>query len=292
MIADQNPQIALIDAALACWRQGDRVLDGGHWFAHRIDTGFPLTEAGHFSARDGASLTEQRVAGFAIVTQTCDIVRTCTERPYVAVSPLVGVDLSHMRAVQRGMHPKHAFLPGLRNRGLVADLDRVMTIEKPVVAKWTRTPGCLTDSDVRDFALALIRSRARFAFPDDFTSLVKKLRTRLVTKHDKGSDEGRALRALREVRVRAVPSWDAGQVALTFWFVRNPEPDFDGRKWEDFHQAWQALVGPAGRFVAINTRLVELHQLSAREYVDSDPLDLDHLSTRPAAESDCLPQGM
>jgi hypothetical protein len=73
----------------------------------------------------------------------------------------------------------------LRSRRLVADLDRTMTVEKAVVAKWPRTAGCRTDEDVRRFSMALARKRARLAFPDDFTACAQKLQTRLQEKHDK-----------------------------------------------------------------------------------------------------------
>ena len=203
---DRCAQTDSVDAALALWRQGDCVLHGDHWFAHRIDTGFPLTEAGCYSAAEGQSLTEQKVAGLALVTQTCDIVRTCTERPFVAVSPLVEVDQAHLRTVRRGIHPRHAIVPALRDHNLVVDLDRVMTVEKPLVAKWKRTPGCTTDAHARDFAQTLTRKHARFAFPDDFTSFIKKLRDRLAGKHDKATAEGRTLQALRAIRFHAKPS--------------------------------------------------------------------------------------
>src|SRR5690606_14455031 len=137
-----------------------------------------------------ADLAEQQVLGLVVITQTCDIVRSCTERPYVEVCPLVEVDDDRLREVQRGRRPAYGFVPLVADRKLVADLDRVMTVEKPVVAGWERTPGWGTDAEARSFALALARKRVRFAFPDDFTSLVRKLQKRLEEKHDRESVEG------------------------------------------------------------------------------------------------------
>jgi len=35
------------------------------------------------------------------------------------------------------------YIPGVAELNLVADLDRVMTVEKAVVAEWERKSGCL-----------------------------------------------------------------------------------------------------------------------------------------------------
>ena len=95
-----------------------------------------------------------------------------------------------------------------------------MTVEESIMAAWKRTPGYINEADGRAFAQALARKRVRFAFPDDFTAWVDKLQRRLVDKHGKDSVEGRGLRALREIRVRAAPSWDAAELDTLFWFVR------------------------------------------------------------------------
>lgn len=209
-LAPDSPEVARIDSALAEWRQGDLALEE-QWFVHAADGSLPLT-AGSDQAEDGLQALTTEVAGLVMVTQTCDVVRGCLERPFVEVSPLVKAPDTDFRVIARGRRPSYAVVPAVAARLLVADLDRVMTVEKSVVASWKRTPGCATDQARRDFAKALARKRARVAFPDDFTELVAKLMDRLQDKHDKDSEEGRALRALREVRVHAAPSWDAPKV--------------------------------------------------------------------------------
>lgn len=100
-------------------------------------------------------------------------------------------------------------------------------------------------------------------------------------KHDGRGDEGRALRALREIRVGAAPSWLADQVKIMFSFIRDDAtPDFEGRAWHEHLERWLKLVPPAGRFTSIDGSVLTLDRLTAREYVESDPLDLDHLSAR------------
>ncbi len=184
---------AAVDAALSGWRQGDCGL-GEAWFVHRFRPDLPLTDAATEVASQGADLAESPIPGFVVLTPTCDIVRRCQERPYLEVAPLVQVDERVLKDIQRGRRPAYAFIPGVGGRGLVGDLDRVMTVEKAVVARWARTPGCESDEAARGLAQALARKRARFAFPDDFTFLVRKLQDRLLEKHDKSTREGDALR--------------------------------------------------------------------------------------------------
>jgi hypothetical protein len=276
-----DSRYAAVDGALAVWRQGDCVL-GEHWFAHRLDPSLPLTEAGKHAAMSETDLAEAQTLGLVVVTQTCDVVRSCVERPYIEVSPLVEVDDTVLRQIERGRRPQYGYVPLLADRKLVADLDRTMTVEKPVMAKWERVAGWSTDAETRAFAASLARKRARFAFPDDFTTLVTKLESRLAEKHDKESDEGRALRALREIRVHAAPSWDDPTVTLTFWFVRPDEAaDFLGESWSTFVEKWLRLVPETGRFIKVQGQVATLEDITAADYVGSDPLNLDHLSSRP-----------
>ena len=285
---EQDSLITSIDKALATWRQGDCAL-GEHWFAHRLDKSFSVTDAGRVAAEAGADLAEQEVQGFVIVTQTCDAVRSCAERPFIELCPLVEVDDDRLVEIQRGRRPSYAFVPLLSKCRLVADLDRVMTVEKPLVATWERIPGWSTDAEARAFALALSRKRVRFAFPDDFTGFARKLQNRLADKHQKNSDEGRGLRALDEIRVHASPSWNAPQVDLFFWFVRKEsDADFEGKSWVDLLKEWLKLVPTSGRFKSVEGQVVTLQDMNAGEYVDSDPLDLDHLSTRLNSEGGLL----
>jgi hypothetical protein len=278
-LAPDSEEAKRIDAALAEWRQGDLALDE-RWFIHVGDPAMPLSEAAGLAEENGLQALMSEVAGLVVVTQTCDIVRSCAVRPYVEVAPLMRVSEEELHDVQRGRRPSHVTLPGLSKGCLVADLDRVMTVEKSIVANWTRTPGYTHDADGRAFALALSRKRIRFAFPDDFTVLAKKLQSRLVSKHSKGTDEGRALRSLREIRVHAIPAWDAHEVEIFLWFIRGSgEANFEGKNWADLLSAWLKLVATSGRFLSVHGQVVALEDMTAAEYVDSDPLDLDHLSS-------------
>ena len=287
--ANVGAQEAVIDRALQAWRQGDCTLDP-QWFVHRINPSRALTAAGSAAAREGAELAEQQVNGLVVVSQTCDIVRASQERPYLEVCPLVRVSEEALHQIERGRKPAYAYLPQLADRQLVADLDRTMTVEKAMVLCWSRTPGCASDPETRAFALALARKRARFAFPDDFTLWVRKLQSRLVDKHDRGSPEGRALRALREIRIQASPSWESGVVTVMFFFIRHDDDsDFEGAGWQNFLDTWLKLVPSNSRFAA-HGQVSTLDELTASDYVHSDPLDLDHLSLPDSPDQASSPE--
>jgi hypothetical protein len=276
-----RPLPDLVDAALRNWRQGDCVL-GEQWFLFRSDPDSPLTREAVEATADGSDTVDAEVLGLTVVTQSCDVVRTCRDRPFVEVCPLIPVEEiegTDLRQVERARFPRYAFIPGIADRGLVADLDRVMTVEKSVLMKWERIPGCADDLQRRDLQLAIARKRSRAAFPDDFVVLAKRLQARLKKKHGKKeSPEGCALRALREIRVRAAPSWDAPEVHVFFWFVRDDDQESQGLRWDEHLRMWLALVPPDGKFTVVEGVVVTLDDLTAREYVESDPLDLDHLS--------------
>jgi len=279
VVNDRDIWIQAIDTTLLEWYQGDCVL-GEHWFIYRFNPQRPLTSDSADVAKEETDLAESEVKGFAIVTQTCDIVRSCNERPFVEIVPLVEVDEQQLHDVQRSRRPQYAYIPGVAGLNLVADLDRIMTVEKAVVAEWERKPGCLSDDEIRALGQALTRKRARFAFPDDFTDFARKLQNRLRDKHDKATDEGEALRALREIRVRAEPSWNSSEIRLIFWFIRDEDQNqFKGVGWDQFLNQWLQLIPESGRYKNVEGSVVALEGMTAKEYVESDPLDLDHLSS-------------
>lgn len=226
---------------------------------------------------------EEQVPGFIVVSQTCDIVRGCNTRPYVDVCPLVQIDAHQMSYVRSARTPQYAYVPALHEQGLVADVGRTMCIDKAVLAEWTRVPGWSTDQEIRAFADCLRRKSSRFAYPDDSVSFCGKLSARMQDKHGKDSDEGRALEALREIRVAAEPEWDAEEIRLTFWFIKESgaETLFKTESWPKLLNKWLALLPPSGRFKSVEGQLTTLADMTAEEYVDSDVLDLDRLS-RPS----------
>lgn len=271
-----------IDSALSEWSQGDCTI-GDHWFVARFDPQRPLKPSSQDVAVTDADadLAESAVSGFVVVTQTCDLVRSCADRAFLEISPLVEVDAELLAEIKQLKRPNYAYIAGVADRFLVADLDRVMTVEKAVVAEWERIQGCQSDADIRSLAESLARKRSRFAFPDDFNRFAQKLQKRMQDKHEKSTDEGKALRALREIRVSATPTWDADTVKLIFWFIRAEKDDrFKDKEWDVWLDSWLKLLPVSGRFSSVDGSVVTLEDMTAKEYVNSDRLDLDRLSSR------------
>jgi hypothetical protein len=53
---------------------------------------------------------------------------------------------------------------------------------------------------------------------------------------------------------------------------------FEGADWSEMLKQWLGLVPARGRFNVVEGAVVTLDDMTARDYVESDPLDLDHLS--------------
>jgi hypothetical protein len=281
---ERDGWIPEIDSALSKWSQGDCTIGDDCWFVTRFDPQRPLTlEARNFvvaEANTYTDLLESQVKGLVVVTQTCDLVRSCFDRAFVEVSPLVAVNSDWIEEIRRLKRPRYAYISGVADRNLVADLDRVMTVEKAVVAAWERIPGCQSDADIRSLGEALARKRSRFAFFDDFNRFAHKLQKRMQDKHEKPTDEGEALRALREIRVSATPAWDADVVELLFWFIRAETDDrFQDKEWSTWLDSWLKLIPISGRFSSVDGSVVTLEDMTAKEYTQSDRLDLDRLSS-------------
>lgn len=279
---ERDSWISAIDATLSEWSQGDCTIGDDCWFVTRFDPQRPLTsEAQNIATAEAeADLAESSVSGFVVVTQTCDLVRSCADRPFLEISPLVQVNAELLEEIRRLKRPGYAYITGVADRFLVADLDRVMTVEKAVIAAWEKIQGCQSDADTRSLAEALARKRSRFAFPNDFNEFAKDLQKRMQKRHDKPDDDGVGLRALREIRVRAAPAWDAERVELMFWFIRADEDVlFKNKAWHELLAEWLKLLPPSARFSAVDGTVVSLDDMTAKEYLHSDRLDLDRLSS-------------
>ena len=278
-----------VDGALQHWRQGDVCLDAGLDFVHLADLRNPNTNAAREAAIQQKELGEDlpfepvslldRIPGVVVLTQTCDIVRSASRRPYLEVSPLISVTETFVNEVRRLQRPAFAYVPAMAQCQLVADLDRVMTVEKSLAAKWQRVQGWTTDEEGRAFAEALARKCSRMAFPNDFVASIQNLQQRLYKKHSKQHAEGAHLRALREIRVRAAPHWNDDHVNLGFWFIKEDEPVGVTAEWARWIESWVRLFDQSGRFVVEFALACRLEDMTAQDYVDSDRLDLDALSS-------------
>jgi len=223
----------------------------------------------------------QPVEGIVILSQTCDLLRDAEKRPFVEICPLVQLDKTTLKEVDLGRRPQFAYVPGAAEHGLAADLDRVATVSKRVIARAKRECGCFTDRDRQTFAGAIARKRKRFAFPDAFSRALEPLRQRIVSRHNKGSDEGAALRALQMIRVSADPCWSAQEYKVTFYFILTEDADDEERDLVR-HEAkgWLSKIKPPDGITIGGHLIVKLEDLNAEEYLSAVQLDLEHVSIR------------
>ena len=209
-----------------------------------------------------------------MLSQTCDIVRPTADRPFVEVCPLV----SYAGNVPDNS-TKYAAVPGAKHQNLVADLDRVMTVRKDLLAQWQRHEGCLTDKERVHFAFLLERKRGRFAFPDDFSMAMRKFLGDIRKKHAKpNSKAGQSYERLKEIRVRGAPDWRAENIELTLYFII--EPNVDRTVIAPQLDKLFEKIGLPDRYSFSNPpyEIVALEDLTALAYTQSVPLDVELLS--------------
>jgi hypothetical protein len=272
------------------------VLGVGIPFVYVADYNQPITDGSRQAAAvdraegdaDHLGTVAIDVPGVVVISQSCDLVRSCADQPFAKIAALQQVDAEFLDEVKRGRRPRYAYVPGVADRLLVANLDAVGTVEKSVIA--TVDPkdyirGCRTDLETAEFAFALSRNIQRFAFPDDFTAAMRSIQARILEKHGaitrdkkgKPTNEGAMLTTLREIRVTCAPSWTANDPALTFHLIFNSRAEIptDG---QEIAETLFKKFKPTGPFKDFSVRLVSLSELSADAYVSSQPLDLEHLS--------------
>ena len=78
--------------------------------------------------------------------------------------------------------------------------------------------------------------------------------------------------------MRAAPSWDDREVQLSWWFIKDGDPVGGQVDWPTFLDRWLALFDQTGRFRLDPPIACLLEDMTAREYIESDQLDLDRLS--------------
>ncbi|MFZ2057676.1 MAG: hypothetical protein WAV54_09760 [Acidimicrobiales bacterium] len=271
------------------------------------------TEAGK-----GLSRVEQRPEALVILSQTCDVARPSKDRRFVQVAPLVRIaDPVLASQYRKGASPRYAWLPASGEDGF-ADLDRVATITKALLARCGRVDGLVDDNERRRFARGISRKYERFPFPDDLRDSLRPLRDTIIAKEGKtGSAEGALLSQVREIRAEAEPRWDAAVVSVQLVFILAPgalatfdePPDpsettrtwFDAKErrpseiaakiqasgdpaeiawlWEKLAAAWTRLCSPHGVIADVVGEVVCADEYSVDRYWSSSPLDLGYLSS-------------
>lgn len=268
-----------VDEVLKAWWQGDCAL-GPHYFAYQIDPALPVSEESRAWATaypDLALVEVDLPEGVMVITQTCDIRRECHERHFIQVAPLIVVpDPTVFEDVLAEHRPQYATIPPLHSRRLAADLDRVFTIEKAVLASWERTQGCTSDEERRILGRQLARKLGRAALPDKLKAFMKPLLRRWKDVKRKETLEGATFRDLAEVRVQATPGWYGEDVRLDFWFILKDEAPVVDRS--AVKAGWLEKLKVSGTFTKVGGDFTRYDLMKVSTYFDSDMVDLDQLS--------------
>ena len=279
-------EIAQVDAALRIWRQGDVVLGDALPAIHVADLTIPGTpESEQFAADQaaageplGLAVVSQDFSGFMIVSQTCDIVRSCATREYIELCPLIEVPQDRLGQVRAGRMPRYLWCSGLGDHSLAADLDHVSTVEKRTLIQLNdqRVAGANSEEERRRLASALARKRARAALPDAFVSFIEPLQRRVKERHGRNSNEGRFLAAIREMRAVPDPEWGAALIDVTLLFLFDDAAQISADADVQMNTLINRVV--ANDQFTLTGRIMTMEQITAAAYVASDALDLDALS--------------
>lgn len=280
MAAAEEADKALI-AALQDWRQGDCTLALSKFAV--VDG---VDSEGYLLAGN------DDVEGAVVVSQTCDIVTLGPGKECVVVCPLVKCTDQQLAEFASGRTPRAALLEHPPKPNLVVDLNRMMTLEKALLVKFDRHAGFSTDEARVGFADALQRKHGRFAFPDAFNDhILDDLRNRIAKAHkSEGSENGKAYRSIRATRVRAAPHWEAPDVKVFFRFVLHDQSAREASldqiaKTIEGHL--DALKWPPGFSKdGDGYELVTMDDMTARHWVESQPVDWDFISSRGKPKRD------
>lgn len=280
------PDVTLVDrvnSSSQAWRQGDvpqLPTASQAWFA---TPAMPLTLPSNEMTGDRFGVVLAAAERLVIVTQTCDIVRDCRDYAHVTLAGVVRLGPDKALQAQRGHRPRFVALPGLGPE-YFADTSLLVSAEKTILLEVDRLPGVVTDHNRRQFADGIARSFGRSALPDDLVRAFDKLTRRIKQKHDKDSDEGRALRLLGSIRVRGLPSWTADDIDVRVLFCPNTQSEAEScmspKQWDDMVDEWVGLTEPDGVIRDISGDWLALDRMTALDYLESDHLDLEYLSSR------------
>ena len=155
-------EVAQINAAMENWRQGDFFLSEDLFFIHLADLARPLTsEADEIASERIETGDTLEVEGVPSAVIGYGYHANLRYRPGLQGTelrrhrPLVEVEPSVVNQTRLLRRPAFAFVPGASDKNLIADLDRILTVEKSFLSKFDCTVGCRDDSERRVFADAL-----------------------------------------------------------------------------------------------------------------------------------------
>lgn len=264
------------------------------------------------------NVARSKVRQVVVLTQTCDIVRPPDQRPYLQVAALIRVsDANKAKRYAEGETPQYVAVPEA-GPDVFADLDRIITLEKRLIADCLHHAGVAVDQEeVRRFGQAVARKFGRYPFPNYFIQSVEPLRSRVLRRWDKpDSPEGKVLADLVQIRVQPVPVEPSPETDLTLVFIMRqgslpiladpPAPTTAIITWLAIHkqaseiatkltdptigpddrahlysklaEAWAGLCRPNSAIRSVSGQIVSEDEYVLSDYWQSERLDLDQLS--------------
>jgi hypothetical protein len=303
---------AEIDVAAKTWQQGDAVADVAivrYAYAH-----LPLTAA-TARAGTGATAIREPLDRAAIISQTCEVARPCTQRPLVHIAAVVTLHGATLDEAKRGWRPQYVAVPWAGDDQFV-DLELQGAVEESVLLNAGQVASCPDSVSAMRFSSGLARHRARFAFPDDLAPTLTPLVNRLREKAGKDTPQGRRIDEVIEIRARASPNWDAERISVELVFLINPlrlpsqsltadppsallaeiggldaqrlaelldDVTIDSTRrnalWQRLVDSWSLRAKPTGCVEEVTGLAVPLNEFSRLDERSTPELDLDYLSS-------------
>lgn len=276
MTVDPTKLLAILDQ----WKQGDYTFDFQSYFIFS-DLNAPCTELSRNTPAEGQSgvLLTGECVGVMMLSQTCDIIKSPDIEPYVEVCAIFQTDEEGLKDVKKWGKPLKVNIPTLEEGFLIADLSRVMTIEKGALLNWKRHEGFPDDNARKNLSRMLERKVGRFAFPDTINPWVTKLKRRLRDKIDKDSPEGNCIRGINQLRLRARPSWDQKPRIVDFIFLLESDVTDDQRKsMLPIIETFMDMVVDDAEYQKGDVDVKHFSEISAADYLGSEMLDVVLLS--------------
>ena len=273
----------------------------------------PLTAA---AARAGSGPTAIRepLELAVVISQTCEIVRPCDQRPMVHLAAVVRLEGRVLDEAKRGWRPQYVQVPWAGDDHF-ADLEVQGSVEKAVLLDASVVAECQDATASMRFADGLARHRSRFAFPDDLAPTLEPLVGRFREKAGKDTPQGRRIDDVVAIRAVATPSWYEAPISVELVFVIEsdrlpPQPagsdppkelldeiaSKDAHRlaellddgavdpvrrnalWQRLVDAWSARAKPTGSVTEVTAYAVPANELTFDDARRMPEIDLDYLS--------------
>ena len=137
----------------------------------------------------------------------------------------------------------------------------------------------------REFAMALERFFGRYAYPDAFNQSFASFRNATYDKYNKDSNFGKVLRSISELRVYPHSSWgNTDSVPITLIVILENRNNREIKDREEIYTQVKSNVDkikwvyPFSLHEEHGIHVAELIDLTALEYLNSYPLDLNSIS--------------